>query len=508
MIERILIALVVSGLLMLTVPQPAVPASREAIPQTTQAVEARAIWQQPLPADPKGRVPIAAPQTQENTLISVSREIPAQVIAGQPFTVKETLTAKVALDLAAIADTPPAGFTVTSGNPIAFKQGLKPGDTLVNSYQLTAPTQPGTVTLTGKARAKPSGADSQVVELNTPITILPPNVPPLADLNVLPTNARSGQTVTFNAGTSRDPDGSITDYRWDFGDGTTLAGSDKVSVTHVYNQMSTYTVTLTVTDNGGATTTKSVTVAVGPPLSVFEQIGASRALVIAAAVTTGMVLTVILFNRQITALFCLDFGLFCPADPEVANAATSTQQTTSSEQSGTMNAYSPATQTMNRFIAESHLPLSGLSSIERFQQVDALNRTRLVQLMTRQALFIDKTQPAGRFVVRTWAELPIEARNQLNALVLSYGSPAAFVAAGISVGDTILRLTWRTTNGDTFTSFAAIDPQGQLVFDTFMSFVPLSTGATSARAESDRSSRLSHQGTIDMANPDRAWVTP
>jgi PKD repeat protein len=505
MIERILIALVVSGLLMLTTPHPAVPAHREAIPQTSQAVEARAIWQQPLQATPNGRIPITAPQTQENTLISVSRDVPAQVTAGQAFTIKETLTAKVALDLAAIADTPPAGFTVTSGNPIAFKQALKPGDTLANSYQLKAPTQPGTVTLTGKARAKPSGAESQVVELDTPITILPPNVPPIADFNVLPVNARAGQAVTFDAGTSRDPDGSITDYHWDFGDGTILSGSEKVTVTHLYNQMNTYTVTLTVTDNGGATTTKSVTVTVGPPLSIFEQIGASPALVVAAAVTAGVVLTVIIFNRQITALFCVNFGLFCPADSEAANAPTSTPQTTSSEPSapsGTLNAYPQVTQTVNRFIAESNLPLSGLSSIERFEQVDALNRTRLVQLMARQALFIDKTQPAGHFIVRTWAQLPIEARNQLNAMVLSYGSPAAFVAAGVSVGDTIVRLTWRTTSGDTFTSFAVIDPQGQLVFDTFMSFVPLSTGATSARAESATSTRSN--APIDLAKALRA----
>lgn len=56
-------------------------------------------------------------------------------------------------------------------------------------------------------------------------------------------------SVVFNASTSFDPDGSITQYSWDFGDGETALGE---IVSHVYASSGTYPVVLTVTDDDGA----------------------------------------------------------------------------------------------------------------------------------------------------------------------------------------------------------------------------------------------------------------
>ncbi len=72
-------------------------------------------------------------------------------------------------------------------------------------------------------------------------------------LNQAPTAAFTStveqRRVTFNATGSTDPDGTITSYAWDFGDGNTGTGATPV---HVFAP-GTHTVTLTVTDNRGGT---------------------------------------------------------------------------------------------------------------------------------------------------------------------------------------------------------------------------------------------------------------
>jgi PKD repeat protein len=84
----------------------------------------------------------------------------------------------------------------------------------------------------------------------------PANAAPTASF----TAQASNLDVALDASASKDPDGSITDYAWDFGDGATGSGA---SATHSYAQAGTYTVKLTVTDNGGLSqsTTQDVTVA-------------------------------------------------------------------------------------------------------------------------------------------------------------------------------------------------------------------------------------------------------
>jgi PKD repeat protein len=72
------------------------------------------------------------------------------------------------------------------------------------------------------------------------------NTPPNATF----TSSCSGLTCTFDAGGSGDPDGSITAYAWNFGDGSTANG---VNANRAYAAAGTYTVTLTVTDDDGAT---------------------------------------------------------------------------------------------------------------------------------------------------------------------------------------------------------------------------------------------------------------
>lgn len=88
----------------------------------------------------------------------------------------------------------------------------------------------------------------------------PKNLEPVAAFNFNCTNL----TCTFDASASYDPDGTVTGYSWNFGDGSTGTG---VTSSRTYNAAGEYTVTLTVTDNSGAmaSSTKTVTVTSAPP---------------------------------------------------------------------------------------------------------------------------------------------------------------------------------------------------------------------------------------------------
>lgn len=78
-----------------------------------------------------------------------------------------------------------------------------------------------------------------------------PNQTPVAAFEIAP--AAPQEATSFDAGASHDPDGDIVRYDWDFGDGGTLPDGGPTP-TYVYRSFDTYTVTLTVTDEGGCST--------------------------------------------------------------------------------------------------------------------------------------------------------------------------------------------------------------------------------------------------------------
>ena len=94
----------------------------------------------------------------------------------------------------------------------------------------------------------------------TPVIVTTPGTnskPPQAVISAAPTIGPAPLAVTFNGGGSTDSDGSITNYVWNFGDGGTVTGK---SVPHTYTTAATFTATLQVTDDKGATGTASVTI--------------------------------------------------------------------------------------------------------------------------------------------------------------------------------------------------------------------------------------------------------
>ncbi len=85
------------------------------------------------------------------------------------------------------------------------------------------------------------------------------NNPPQASFTFYPQDPFQEEPVSFDASASFDSDGEIVAWEWDFGDGSTGEGE---IVEHAFDLPGEYTVTLTVTDDSGATATTSQTVAV------------------------------------------------------------------------------------------------------------------------------------------------------------------------------------------------------------------------------------------------------
>lgn len=87
------------------------------------------------------------------------------------------------------------------------------------------------------------------------------NAPPVAQAGG-PYSGIAGVPIALTSAGSSDSDGNIVGYNWSFGDNTTGSGA---TVNKTYATAGTYTVTLSVTDDDGATATDQATVTVAAP---------------------------------------------------------------------------------------------------------------------------------------------------------------------------------------------------------------------------------------------------
>jgi len=103
------------------------------------------------------------------------------------------------------------------------------------------------------------------------------NMPPIASFTENATIVFTYDVIHFDASDSYDPDGTIIDYFWDFGDGTNATG---ITVDHSYANNGTYIVTLTVTDDKGMTaSTNASKIVLNKPDIAVEHIAFSKSVV-------------------------------------------------------------------------------------------------------------------------------------------------------------------------------------------------------------------------------------
>jgi parallel beta-helix repeat protein len=148
--------------------------------------------------------------------------------------------------------TPIATYTFRFGDGSA-PVGPQAGSTASHTY-----TQTGTFTV------QLTVTDTAGLSSTASKTVVVTDAPPVANLDITPSQPGVGQVVTANAAGSTDTDATpIASYTFNFGDGTALVGPQaSPTATHVYSRAAFFTVTLTVRDTAGnaSTTSKRVKV--------------------------------------------------------------------------------------------------------------------------------------------------------------------------------------------------------------------------------------------------------
>ncbi|MDD5551187.1 MAG: PKD domain-containing protein [Candidatus Omnitrophica bacterium] len=113
---------------------------------------------------------------------------------------------------------------------------------------------------------------------------------PSATIEASINNGSAPLTVYFT-GKGTDKDGVISSYHWEFGDTGT---SDIINPSHIYKSPGTYKVTLTATDDSGATSTATITISVLEPSKDDSQNNLLLYIALIAGGVTVLIIVIIL----------------------------------------------------------------------------------------------------------------------------------------------------------------------------------------------------------------------
>jgi subtilisin family serine protease len=118
---------------------------------------------------------------------------------------------------------------------------------------------------------------SSIVSQDVVIDALPTNVPPAAEFAA----SCLGLLCDFADG-SQDPDGTLSKWEWSYGDGASSISLASATSSHAFSASGVYHVSLTVTDNAGASSTTAKDLSVGVILMVTSSKAKGKATAVLA----------------------------------------------------------------------------------------------------------------------------------------------------------------------------------------------------------------------------------
>ncbi|WP_295817683.1 PKD domain-containing protein [uncultured Microbacterium sp.] len=179
---------------------------------------------------------------------TMTRVVTASAVPNQPPTAAFTETTDfLSVSVDASASTDP------DGSIASFAWDFGDGSTGAGATASHVYTSAGTYTVS-LVTTDDKGATTTASHAITVVA----DQPPVAAFVTGVTDLR----VAVDATGSTDPDGSIASYTWDFGDGTSATGATAV---HDYAAAGSYTISLTVADDHGATSAQTAPVTVTAP---------------------------------------------------------------------------------------------------------------------------------------------------------------------------------------------------------------------------------------------------
>lgn len=145
------------------------------------------------------------------------------------------------------------------GSITAYEWSFGDGSTtgpLTTASRTHTYANPGTYTVELTVRDGNGNTDTATT------TVTVEDTPPKAAFAPSTFDSQTGEAVSFDARGSTDAEGPIDSYRWTFGDGSSATGATQA---HTYTSGGSYTVRLTVTDDGGNTAVREKSIDVTVP---------------------------------------------------------------------------------------------------------------------------------------------------------------------------------------------------------------------------------------------------